>query len=482
MNFEIPSFVPALPEMVLLGLISFILVADTFWSKRHQFATYHATQFSLVVIAGIVLMTFSAEQDITFHGSFVRDNFADVLKLFILAISFAVFLFSREYLMQHKFYSGEFFILGLLGVLGMFVMISSHNMITLYLGLEIMSLAMYAMIALKKDSIAATEAAMKYFVLGALATGMLLYGFSMIYGATGSITFPEIAQVIATGEADKTVLAFGVVFIVIGLAFKLGAVPFHMWMPDVYQGSPTAITLYLGTAPKLAGFALIYRLLGEGLPGLVEDWQELLIIISVLSLVVGSFVAIMQDNFKRLLAYSGIGHIGFVLLGVIAANPDGFSAAMFYMIVYAVTGVAAFGMIVALSKSGYEFDQISDFAGLNSRNPWLAFLMLIVLFSMAGIPPFIGFWAKIVVIEEVIQAGFTWLAVVAVIMAVVSAFYYLKVVKAMYFDSAADNSSIETITNSATITLSITALALLVFGILPSVLIDITYQSINAIN
>jgi NADH-quinone oxidoreductase subunit N len=264
MNFVIPAFAPAIPEMVLLAMTSFILVADTFWSKRFKFATYYATQLTLIVVAYLIMSTFATAQVITFDGSFVRDSFADILKLFIVLVSLGIFLFSREYLLQQKFFSGEFFVLGLFGVLGMFVMVSAHNFITLYLGLEIMSLSMYAMIALRRDSAAAIEAAMKYFVLGALATGILLYGFSMLYGATGSITLPEIAQIIESGKADAVVLSFGVVFIVIGLAFKLGAVPFHMWAPDVYHGAPTAVTLYLGTAPKIAAFAILYRLLAEG--------------------------------------------------------------------------------------------------------------------------------------------------------------------------------------------------------------------------
>jgi len=481
MNFVIPSFAPAIPEMVLLGLISFILIADTFWSKRYQFATYYATQLSLIVVGYLILSTFSTEQVITFDGSFVRDSFADILKLFTVLVSLGIFLFSREYLLQHKFYTGEFFVLGLFGVLGMFVMISAHNMITMYLGLEIMSLAMYAMIALRKDSGQAVESSMKYFVLGALATGMLLYGFSMIYGATGSITFPEMAKIIATGNVDSVVLSFGVVFVVIGLAFKLGAVPFHMWMPDVYHGAPSAVTLYLGTAPKIAAFAMLYRLLEEALPGLVKDWQSLIIMLSILSMVVGSLIAIVQDNLKRMLAYSGIGHIGFLLLGVIAATPEGYSAAMFYAIVYAVTGVAGFGMIVALSRTGHEFDKISDFIGLNARNPWLALMMLIILFSMAGIPPFIGFWAKIIVIEEVINAGFTWIAVIAVVMAVISAFYYLKVVKAMYFDKTEDTSKIETTSSSSNWAVSFFAVALLVVGLVPNSLIELCYTSLQAL-
>ncbi|MBN2866898.1 MAG: NADH-quinone oxidoreductase subunit NuoN [Thiotrichales bacterium] len=479
MNFVIPAFAPAIPEMVLLAMASFILVADTFWSKRYQFATYYATQISLVVVAYFIMTSFSVDVVTTFNESFVRDSMGDILKLFILLISLGIFLFSKEYLMQQKFYSGEYFILGLFGVLGMMVMVSGNNFITLYLGLEIAALSMYAMIALRRDSRDALESGMKYFVLGALATGLLLYGFSMIYGATGSITFPEMAQIIASGKADAVVLSFGVVFVVIGLAFKLGAVPFHMWAPDVYQGAPTAVTLYLGTVPKLAAFAIIYRLLVEGMPGMVHDWQTLLIILSVLSMVVGSIIAVVQDNLKRLLAYSGIGHVGFVLLGFIAANPDGYSAAMFYMIVYAITGVAGFGMIIALSRTGNEFDKVSDFVGLNARNPWLAIMMLLIMFSMAGIPPFIGFWAKILVIEEVIKAGFMWIAIIAVIMAVISAFYYLRVIKAMYFDKAEDTSPLQPISSELNLAVSFVAIALLVLGLMPSSLIELAYQSIN---
>jgi NADH-quinone oxidoreductase subunit N len=479
MNFEIPAFAPAIPEMVLLALASFILVADTFWSKRYQFATYYATQASLLVVGYLVLSSFSVETIYTFNDSFVRDSFADVMKLFTVLVSLGIFFFSREYLLQHKFYSGEFFVLGLFGVLGMFVMISANNFITMYLGLEIMSLAMYAMIALRKDDGQAVEAGMKYFVLGALATGMLLYGFSMIYGATGTITFTEMKQVIASGSADGIVLAFGVVFVVIGLAFKLGAVPFHMWMPDVYHGAPSAVTLYLATAPKIAGFAMVYRLLFEGMPGLVGDWQQLIIMLAILSLAVGAIVAIAQDNIKRMLAYSGIGHVGFLLLGVLAATPDGFSASMFYVIVYAITGVAGFGMIVALSRTGNEFDRVADFKGLNAKNPWLALMMLIIMFSMAGIPPFIGFWAKILVIEEVVKAGFTWIAVIAVITAVISAFYYLRVVKAMYFDKSEYKEAIEIPSPVIHWGLSLVAISLLVLGLMPAGLIDLAYNSIS---
>lgn len=478
MNFVIPSFIPAIPEIVLLTLTSLLLIADTIWSKRSEFATYYATQLILLVVGYLVLTSFSTSQVLTFDGSFVRDAFGDILKLVIVVVSMGIFLFSKEYLLQNKFYRGEYFTLGLFGVLGMFVMVSAYNLITMYLGLEIMSLALYAMVAMRKDNQHALEAAMKYFVLGALATGMLLYGFSMIYGATGSIQFDEMAQIIASGNVDNVVLSFGVVFIVIGLAFKLGAVPFHMWVPDVYHGAPTAVTLYIGTAPKIAAFAMLYRILVEGLPGLVEDWQSLIVMISVLSLIVGAVITLVQENLKRLLAYSGIGHIGFILLGIIAANPDGYSAAMFYTIVYSITALAGFGMIVALARTNNEFDLVADFKGMNKRNPWLALMMLFIMFSMAGIPPFVGFYAKVVVIEEVVQAGFTWLAVLAVVMAVISAFYYLRVVKVMYFDEPEDNTKIEPVSNQLNWAVSFVSIALLLLGLMPSSLITLCYNSL----
>lgn len=478
MNFVIPAFAPAIPEIVLLCLTSLLLIADAFWSNRYQFATYYVTQAILVIVGYLILSSFSFETVLTFSQSFIRDGFGDVLKLFVVIVTIGVMAFSREYLLQKQFYRGEYFILALFGVLGMFVMISSYNFITLYLGLEIMSLAIYAMIAMRKDNAFALESAMKYFVLGALATGMLLYGFSMIYGATGSIQINEMAEVINSGKVDDVVLSFGVVFVVIGLAFKLGAVPFHMWVPDVYQGAPSAVTLFMSTAPKIAGFAILYRVLAEGLPGLVADWKTLLIILSVLSLIVGAVVTLVQENLKRLLAYSGIGHVGFLLLGLIAANPDGYSAAMFYVIVYALTAVAAFGMIVALARSGNEFDRVDDFKGMNKRNPWLALMMLFVMFSMAGIPPFIGFYAKVLVIEEVVAAGYTWLAVLAVVTAVISAFYYLKIVKVMYFDEPEDNTKVAPVSGALNWSVSLFATAMLVLGIMPSSLITLCYNSL----
>jgi NADH-quinone oxidoreductase subunit N len=479
MTFEVPNLAPALPEIVLLTLTSFLLIADTVWSKRCAHCTYWATQITLLVVGWLILSSFTTETVVTFDGSFVRDTLADVLKLFIVATSIGIFLFSREYLLQHRSYHGEFFVLGLFAVLGMFVMVSAYNLITLYLGLEIMSLALYAMIAMQRESEKASEAAMKYFVLGALATGMMLYGMSMLYGATGTLELPKIAQVIASGQADQTVLAFSLVFIVIGLAFKLGAVPFHMWVPDVYHGAPTAMTLYLASAPKIAAFAMLYRVLWDGLQLALPDWQGMLIILSVLSLIVGTVIAVVQTNLKRLLAYSGISHVGFVLMGVAAGDAEGFASAMFYIIIYAITSVAAFGMIIALARMGHEFDEIEDFKGLNQRNPWLAAMMLFIMFSMAGIPPFIGFWVKLAVIEAAVNAGLLWLAIVAVITAVIGAFYYLRVVKVMYFDTVEESKPAEPITRELGFAVSVVSSLLLILGLFPSWILDLCYRSLG---
>ncbi|WP_294945556.1 NADH-quinone oxidoreductase subunit NuoN [Sulfurivirga sp.] len=479
MTFEIPNLSLALPEIVLLTLTSLLLVADTFWSRTCRDCTYWATQITLVIVGWLVFSDFATQTQVTFDGSFVRDTLSDVLKLFIVVVSIGIFLFSREYLLQNRAYYGEFFVLGLFGVLGMFVMVSAYNLITLYLGLEIMSLALYAMIAMQRHSDRASEAAMKYFVLGALATGMMLYGMSMLYGATGTLELTGIAQKIASGEVDNAVLAFALVFIVIGLAFKLGAVPFHMWVPDVYHGAPTAMTLYLASAPKIAAFAMLYRLLWDGLQQALPDWQGMLVILAALSMVVGSVIAIAQTNLKRMLAYSGIGHVGFVLMGVAAGDAEGFASAMFYIVVYAITSVAAFGLMISLARAGMEFEEIDDYKGLNDRNPWLALMMLFVMFSMAGVPPFIGFFVKVAVIEAAVNAGLVWLAVLAVVMAVVSAFYYLRVVKVMYFDKPVETSRLEPISTQLGLAVSLSASVLLLFGLFPGWIMELCYRSLG---
>jgi NADH-quinone oxidoreductase subunit N len=348
-----------------------------------------------------------------------------------------VFLYSRPYLRERGLFKGEYYVLGLFAVLGMMVMVSAYSFLTVYLGLELLSLSLYAMVAFNRDSPQASEAAMKYFVLGALASGMLLYGMSMIYGVTGSLDLMEVSNHLIRSAGDMSVpLIFGLAFIVVGLGFKLGAVPFHMWVPDVYEGAPAPVTLFLGTAPKIAAFAMIIRVLEEGLGLLHADWQDMLIILAVLSLAVGNVIAIAQTNIKRMLAYSTIAHIGFVLLGLMAGTAQGYAAAMFYVVVYAVMATGAFGVIVFLSRNASEAERLDDFRGLNQRSPWMAFVMLLLMFSMTGVPPTVGFYAKLSVLQAVVQVDMWGLALYAVIMSVIGAFYYLRVVKLMYFDEA----------------------------------------------
>jgi len=378
-------------------------------------------------------------------------------------------------------FRGEFFTLVLFATLGMMVMISANHFLTLYLGLELLSLSMYALVALQRDSNDATEAAMKYFVLGALASGMLLYGMSMIYGATGSLEITRVAERIASGQANLAILVFGLVFVVSGLAFKFGAVPFHMWVPDVYQGAPTAVALLISTAPKLAAFAFAIRLLVESLghQSLLVEWQQMLAILAVLSMALGNITAIAQTNIKRMLAYSTISHMGFVLLGLLSGTIDGYGAAMFYVSVYAFVGLGTFGMIMLLSREGFEADRIEDFKGLNRRSPWYAFVMLLLMFSLAGVPPTVGFYAKLAVLQGAMDAGFLGLAIVAVLLSLIGAFYYLRIVRLMYFDEPVDGTPIVAPVG-ARLLLSLNGLAALVVGIVPGWLMTICQQAMQA--
>ncbi|MEO8165027.1 MAG: NADH-quinone oxidoreductase subunit NuoN, partial [Betaproteobacteria bacterium] len=408
------------------------------------------------------------------------DPLSDVLKLFLYLTVAVVLVYARDYLTERGLYKGEFFVLALFALLGMMVMVSASHFLTLYLGLELLSLSLYAMVALQRDSSIATEAAMKYFVLGALASGMLLYGMSMIYGATGSLDVTEVAQRIAEGDAVLTILIFGLVFVVAGIGFKLGAVPFHMWVPDVYQGAPTAVTLLIGTAPKLAAFAFIMRLLVQalGAPQLLLEWQQMLVLLAVASLAIGNITAIAQTNLKRMLAYSAISHMGFLLLGILSATIEGFGAAMFYSIVYVLMGVGTFGMILLLSREGFEAENLEDFKGLNQRNPWYAFVMLLLMFSMTGIPPTVGFWAKLFVLQAALAAGYAWLAVAAVLFSLVGAFYYLRVVKLMYFDAPVDTHAIRPYAEVRAL-MSVNGLAVIGLGLMPGVLLAICQRAIQ---
>jgi len=479
MNPLLNSLAPALPEIFLFSMACVILMADVFLSEQRRFIS---CGLALVTLVGAALLTINGfgSGGVAFNGMFVGDALADTLKLAIYLVVFFVLIYSRDYLQSRDMYKGEYFVLALFAVTGMMVMASAAHFLTLYLGLELLSLSMYAMVAFQRDSAPATEAAMKYFVLGALASGMLLYGMSMLYGATGSLDISVVHKAIAGMSPDNTILIFGLVFVIVGLAFKLGVAPFHMWAPDVYHGAPTAVTVFLGTAPKLAAFAMLMRLLVGGLEGLAPHWQQMLVIMAILSLATGNIIAIAQTNIKRMLAYSTIAHMGFFLLGMLAAGPNGYASAMFYMLIYVAMSLGAFGMVILLSRQGFEADSLEDFKGLNQRSPWFAFLMLLLMFSMAGVPPTVGFYAKLLVLQAVIDAGLLWLAAVAVLFSVIGAFYYLRIVKLMYFDKPVDTAPIVASTDVRAL-LSVNALALLLITPWIGTLMDLCARAIRAL-
>lgn len=480
MQFITP-LLPAYPELFLLAMVCVILVADLFVTDARRVVTYALTQAALLGCFLITYLTAAVEPVTTFSDMFVDDLMADVLKLLTYLGVMVILVYSRHYLAARGLFRGEFFVLVLFATLGMMVMISANHLLTLYLGLELLTLSLFALVALQRDSAVATEAAMKYFVLGALASGMLLYGMSMLYGATGTLGIPQLAEIILAGAARDVVLVFALVFVVAGLGFKLGAVPFHMWVPDVYHGAPTAVTVFIGSAPKLAAFAFIMRLLVQGLGAeqLVEEWSRMLVVMAVLSLAIGNVTAIAQSNLKRMLAYSTIGHMGFLLLGILSGDVIGYGAGMFYVVVYVLMNLGAFGMILLLSRAGFEAENLDDFKGLNQRNPWYAFLMLLLMFSMAGVPPTVGFYAKLAVLQAVISAGYLWLAVVAVLFSLIGAYYYLRLVKIMYFDAPVDTAPIAP-RGDVRLLLSANGLAMLLFGILPEPLMALCLYSIQA--
>ena len=462
----------------MLTFASGILVISAFSRDPLCRAAYYLSQLALALAALAVLYLWSNETSYAFNSSFIHDPLGGVLKITVFVLTSFVFLYSDVYLRQRGWIKGEYFVLGLFAVLGMMIMISSYSLLTLYLGLELLSLSLYAIIAMHRHSQAASEAAMKYFVLGALASGTLLYGMSIIYGVTGSVDLAVIAAAVA-GEKDSIVLVFGLVFIVAGLAFKLGAVPFHMWVPDVYQGAPTSVTLFIASAPKLAAFAITIRLLVDGLYPLVNDWQQMLVILAILSMAAGNIIAISQTNIKRMLAYSTIAHIGYMLLGILSSTPSGFAGAMFYIITYTFMALGAFGMVILLGREGFEADQLNHFKGLSQRSPWFAFIMLVLMFSMAGVPPFLGFWAKWFVLKELISAGFIWLAVAALVFSIIGAYYYLRIVRLMYFDQA-DESQVITAPIQMRFALSINGMMLLLFGLMPGMLFSVCSSALSS--
>ena len=468
-QFNVSELIFVLPELFLLSAISIILLFDLFASERLKPLTYYLTQLALI-ITGWLAFDLIGESATIFSGTFVLDTMGSTFKVFIMGFAIIALVYTRHYLKAHELLRNEYFILALMSILGMMVMVSGHSLLTLYMGLEIMSLSLYALIASARDRSVAIEAALKYFVLGAIASGLLLYGMSMIYGITGSLDIAQIsnfARASTLASQQTLILNFGLVFLVIGVAFKLGAVPFHMWVPDVYQGSPTSVTMFLSTVPKIAAIALLIRLLIDGLGDLQHYWSDLLMIIAVLSIALGSLVALMQSNIKRMLAYSTISHIGFVLLGFVTGVVEGYGAAVFYILVYILMSLAAFGSIIVLNKNGFEADQISDYQGLSKHSPWFALIILVVMLSMAGVPPFIGFYSKLFILQQVIAEGYVILAVIAVVFAVISAYYYLQIIKTMYFDDA-DKEITVSAPLDMRVVLSINGILILLVGLMPS--------------
>ncbi len=471
-EFVQPDLIPALPEMVMLAMTCLVLVVDLFLPQEKRGFTLLLSVVTLLLAIAAVVAVAPTGSVSSFGGSFVLDQLAVVLKIAVCAIAILVFIYSRDYLRDHEIYKGEYYVLGLFATLGMMVMISAHSFLLVYLGLELLSLSLYAMIAFNRNSLSASESAMKYFVLGAMASGLLLYGISIFYGITGTLDINQLAAAVSEQKLEHPVaLGFALTFIVVGLAFKLGAVPFHMWLPDIYQGSPTSVTLFIGTAPKIAGFAMTMRLLVDGLADLQFDWSQMLIALAIASMAIGNVIAIAQTNFKRMLAYSTISHVGFILLGILAATAGGYAAAMFYTITYAITAAVAFGVLIVLNRKGFEAENISDLSGLNHGHPWYAALLAIAMFSMAGVPPTVGFYAKLSVLQAVIQVDMVWLAILAVLFSVIGLFYYLRVIKVMYFDQplAEQESTIKEALD-VKLLLGANSLSLILLGMFPSTL------------
>ncbi len=486
------SWLAIYPEIVLLVMGCVIALVDLGVTSPRRTATYVLTMLTLALVAGLQAMYASTGS--TFYGfgnMVVSDAMGNWLKCFATVAVMITLVYGRPYAADRDMMrGGELFTLSMFALLGMFIMISGNNFLMIYLGLELLTLSSYALVALRRDNATATEAAMKYFVLGAMASGFLLYGLSMIYGATGSLDIGQVFKAVNSGQIRHQVLVFGLVFVVAGLAFKLGAVPFHMWIPDVYQGAPTAVTLLIGGAPKLAAFAITIRLLVDGLLPLAIDWQQMLAVLAIGSLLVGNLAAIAQTNLKRMLAYSTISQMGFVLLGLMSGVVNGnveatavenaYSASMFYVVSYVLTTLAAFGVILLLAREGFESEEITDFAGLNQRSPLYAGVMAVCLFSMAGIPPMVGFYAKLSVLQALVASGqglYIALAVFAVIMSLIGAFYYLRVVKVMYFDPPLTATSVSAPVD-VRVVLTINGALVLGLGLLPGGLMALCAEAV----
>ncbi len=466
------DLMPLLPELTLVGAAFALLLLDLFVSDRQRGIVHTLAIVALIVVAGMLAMDVGG-QGTVLNGMFIRDPMADVLKWVVCVVSALALVYAWAFLRERGLYKGEIAVLMLFSVSGMMLLISAGNLVMVYLGLELLALCSYALVAIDRDSPLASEAAMKYFVLGSLASGMLLYGMSLVYGATGSLdlaTIHDAASTVALDIGDqRALLITGVVFMLAGIAFKFGAAPFHMWLPDVYHGAPTPITLFIGAAPKLAAFAMAYRLLEAGVGPLDEQWRTLLSGIAALSLILGNLIALAQTNLKRMLAYSTVSHVGFLLLGMSGGGAVGYASAMFYAISYALMSAAAFGAIVVLSRRGFEADRIDDYKGLNARSPWTAGLVLCIMASLAGVPPFLGFWSKLAVLRAAWEGGQVWLTFVGIVFAVIGAFYYLRVIRAMYFDEPESSEGREPMAQrddlSLRVVFAFNALALLVLGL-----------------
>ena len=465
-----------LPEVFVLSMAMIVLMTDLFIKPSSRWIIFALSQLTLLGGAYLTSQHFNHETQFAFSNMFVRDGLADLLKMVSYIGTSLIFFYSRSYMKDRNLYRGEYFSLVLFALLGMMIMISSHNMLLVYMGLELLSLCLYSLTALDRDNQKATESAIKYFVLGALASGLLLYGMSMIYCATSSLDLSVIAAALLNHPMDHAILVLGLVFMVAGLAFKLGAVPFQMWVPDVYEGSPSSIAMLISSVPKLAAFAITVRLLGDGLQSMMVDWKQMMLIMAILSIGIGNITAIAQTNIKRMYAYSTISHIGFILFGLMSGTLNGYASSLFYVISYMFMTLASFAVLIMMSRKNFDCQTLEDFKGLNKRNSWYAFLMLITMLSMAGIPPTIGFYAKFMVLQAAFDAGFAGFVVYAVLMALVGMFYYMRIVKLMYFDEPKLKNNIEAPIDMKWI-LSANALALLVIGLVPHTFMEATTQA-----
>ena len=464
---DITSFVAAAPEMTLLGAICVVLLADLFIDDDKRIITFGIALAALAVTLWALVATAPDGRIVIFDGSYVSDPLSQVLKVAATGFVAVSFIYSRDFLVANGLHKGEFYLLGLFGLLGMLIMISSNSLLTMYLGLEMLALSQYALVALDRNNVTSAESAMKYFILGAIASGGLLYGISWVYGVTGSLEFDEIAAAVTTDPSLNSLpLWFGLAFLIVGIGFKFGAVPFHMWLPDVYQGARSPITLYIASAPKLAALALTLRILVDGLGVLHDTWADMIMVIAVLSILVGNIIAIAQTNIKRMLGYSTIGHVGFILLAVFCGTAEGYAAALFYTLTYVVAAAGAFGMVILLSRRGYEAENLTDFKGLNARSPWFALVMMFLMLSLAGIPPFIGFFGKLNAISAVLDVGYVELAVLMVMASVIGAYYYLRVIWYMYFEEAEDKAVLQS-SADARVVMSLNGIAVLALGIAP---------------